>query len=249
MSLENSTQQVDTLVVIPTYNEAKNIETVVSTLLNCDPSLAALIVDDGSPDGTADIVKRLAASYAGRIHLLERSEKLGLGTAYIAGFRFALERDFEYVCEMDADLSHNPEDIPRLVRPVREGLADVCVGSRYIDGVRVVNWPLSRLILSYSAGLYTRAITRLPVKDATAGFKCFHRRVLEAIDLDRVKSNGYSFQIEMNYRAWKKGFRIEEIPIVFTERTEGQSKMSKAIVREATLKVWELRLRALFKRL
>ncbi|MEX0601517.1 MAG: glycosyltransferase, partial [Rhodothermales bacterium] len=170
-------------------------------------------------------------------------------TAYLRGFAWALEHGYVYVCEMDADLSHNPDDLPFLIEPVREGRADMAIGSRYVDGVRIMNWPLSRLILSYGAGVYTRLITRLPVYDVTAGFVCYHRRVLEALDLDRVNSNGYSFQVEMKYRAWKSGFRLVEIPIVFTERTEGQSKMSKAIVREAAFKVWELRLRQMLGRL
>ncbi len=238
-----------TLVVTPTYNEADNIGQVISLVLALPASFHLLVVDDGSPDGTGDLVERLAKSHPDRIHLLRRAGKMGLGTAYIAGFRFALENDYELVCEMDADLSHNPNDLPRLTEPIESGNADVVIGSRYVGGVRIMNWPLSRLILSYSAGIYTRAITRMKINDVTAGFKCFRRTVLEAIDLDRVRSNGYSFQIEMNYIAWKKGFRIAEVPIVFTERTEGRSKMSKAIVREATWKVWELRLRSLFGRL
>jgi len=238
-----------TLVVIPTYNEADNIGHVVSQILRLPASFHMLVVDDGSPDGTGDLVERLMKAHPDRIHLLRRSGKLGLGTAYIAGFKYALQHDFQRICEMDADLSHNPADLPRLVAPIDRDEADVVVGSRYIGGVRIMNWPLSRLILSYSAGIYTRAITRLKLQDVTAGFKCFRREVLEAIDLDRVNSNGYSFQIEMNYIAWKKGFRLTEVPIVFTERTEGRSKMSKAIVREATWKVWELRLRSLFGRI
>jgi dolichol-phosphate mannosyltransferase len=189
------------------------------------------------------------ARHPNRIDLIERQGKQGLGSAYRAGFQYALERGFSYICEMDADLSHNPNDLLRLIEPVRVGKADLAVGSRYIDGVRVMNWPLSRLVLSYGAGVYTRVITRLPVYDVTAGFKCYHRKVLAAIDLDRVKSTGYSFQIEMKYRAWRLGYKIIEVPIVFTERTEGQSKMSKAIVREAAYKVWEIRLRDLLKRL
>lgn len=238
-----------TLVVTPTFNEAENIGHVISQVLGLPASFHLLVVDDASPDGTGDLVERLAASHSDRIHLLRRPGKLGLGTAYIAGFRFALEHGYDMVCEMDADLSHNPGDLPRLTHPIEKGEADVVIGSRYVDGVRIMNWPLSRLILSYSAGIYTRAITRMKIQDVTAGFKCFRRNVLEAIDLERVNSNGYSFQIEMNYIAWKKGFRIKEIPIVFTERTEGNSKMSKAIVREATWKVWELRLRSLFGRI
>ncbi len=238
-----------TLVIIPTYDEADNILAVLEQVMGLPGDLNALIIDDGSPDGTADRVREEQARHPGRLHLIERAGKLGLGTAYIRGFRYAIEHGYDYVCEMDADLSHNPADLPRLIEPVAAGTADLAVGSRYIEGVRVMNWPLSRLVLSYGAGVYTRAITRLPIQDVTAGFKCFHRRVLEALDLDRVKSNGYSFQIEMTYRAWRRGFRIQEVPIVFTERTEGQSKMSKAIVREAARKVWELRLRDLLRRL
>ena len=233
------------IVIIPTYNEARNIVSVLEQVLQLDEPPSVLIVDDGSPDGTADLVRAVQQRYPGQVQLVERGRKQGLGTAYIRGFREALRQGFDFICEMDADLSHNPEDLPRLIAPVRRDQADLTVGSRYVDGVRVINWPLTRLILSYGAGVYTRAITRLPVCDVTAGFKCFHRRVLEAIALDDVKSNGYSFQVEMNYRAWRKGFRIHEVPIIFTERTEGHSKMSRAIVREAALKVWELRLRDL----
>jgi dolichol-phosphate mannosyltransferase len=242
-------QSAQTLVVIPTYNEAENIGHVVNQVLGLPGSFHVLVVDDGSPDGTGDIVDGLMTTHPDRVHLVRRAGKLGLGTAYITGFRYALERTYTRVCEMDADLSHNPADLPRLVSPIDDDEADVVIGSRYIGGVRIMNWPLSRLILSYSAGIYTRAITRLTLQDVTAGFKCFRREVLEAIDLDKVNSNGYSFQIEMNYKAWKKGFRLTEVPIVFTERTEGRSKMSKAIVREAMWKVWELRLRSLFGRL
>jgi len=236
------------LVIVPTYNEATNVSHLLRQVMTLPDDYEVLVVDDGSPDGTADRVRAVQTEFPERIHLLERAGKQGLGTAYIAGFRFALGRGYTYVCEMDADFSHNPADLPRLVDAVRGG-ADVAIGSRYVGGVRVLDWPLSRLILSYGAGIYTRAITRLPVQDVTAGFKCFHRRVLDAIDLDAVSSNGYSFQIEMTYRAWRHGFSITEVPITFTERTEGQSKMSKAIVREAALKVWELRFRDLFGRL
>jgi len=234
-----------TLVIIPTYNEADNIREVLALVMEQPGHLHVLIVDDGSPDGTANQVRALQDTFPGRLHLIERSGKLGLGTAYLRGFQYALERDYARICEMDADLSHDPDDLPALIQPVRTDEADLAIGSRYIGGVRVMNWPLSRLILSYGAGVYTRAITRMPIYDVTAGFKCFHRRVLEAIDLDRVNSNGYAFQVEMHYRTWRTGFRIREVPIVFTERTEGQSKMSKAIVREAAWKVWELRLRDL----
>ncbi|NNF59307.1 MAG: polyprenol monophosphomannose synthase [Rhodothermaceae bacterium] len=228
------------VVVIPTYNEAQNIGAALKQVMALEGEIAAIVVDDGSPDGTAAIVRQLQVEYPDRIGLIERPGKQGLGTAYLAGFRAALDAGFAYICEMDADFSHNPQDLPLLIEACRTS-ADVAIGSRYVGGVRVVNWPLSRLVLSYGAGVYTRAITRLPINDVTAGFKCFRRAVLEAIDLDRVKSNGYSFQIEMTYRAWRKGFSLVEVPIVFTERAEGQSKMSKSIVREAMRKVWELR--------
>jgi len=237
------------VVIIPTYNEAQNITGVLYRVLQQEGDIDVIVVDDGSPDGTADLVRQFSAQYPGRIHLIERPEKLGLGTAYIAGFEYALKHGYDYICEMDADLSHNPADLPRLIEPVRNGEADLAIGSRYVNGIRVMNWPLIRLIVSYGASIYTRLITKMPVFDVTAGFKCYHRRVLEAIPLDRVKSNGYSFQIEMKYRAWRKGFRLVEVPIVFTERTEGQSKMSKAIVREAARKVWELRLRSIVGKL
>ena len=242
------------VVVVPTYNEATTIGAVVEHVLALDGAFSVLVVDDGSPDGTAGVVERLQREHPARVGLLRRAGKLGLGTAYLDGFRVALGAGFGYVCEMDADFSHNPADLARLVaacRPRSEGGegADVAVGSRYVGGLRILNWPLGRLVLSYGAGVYTRAITRIPVQDVTAGFKCFRREVLEAIDFRDVHSNGYSFQIEMNYRAWRKGFRIVEVPIVFTERSEGESKMTRGIVREAALKVWELRLRSLAGRL
>ncbi len=237
------------VVVIPTFNEAKNVSSVLTRVLALDPHIDVLVVDDNSPDGTAAIVRSFAEDLQSRVHLIERTGKLGLGTAYLEGFRYALDHGYDFVCEMDADMSHNPADLNRLVSVVQNDEADLAIGSRYIDGVRVINWPLPRLILSYGAGIYTRVITRMPVKDATSGYKCFHRRVLEAIDFENVHSNGYSFQIEMSYRAWRRGFRLKEVPIVFTERSEGQSKMSRAIVREAAFKVWELRLRAIFRRL
>ncbi len=237
------------VVLIPTYNEAANILLVLQAVPGLSEDIAMLIIDDGSSDGTAELVRDMRDRYPDKIDILARESKLGLGTAYLAGFRYALDNGFDFVCEMDADFSHNPTDLPQLIAPVKNNVADLAVGSRYINGVRVMNWPLSRLILSYGAGIYTRFITRLPIHDVTAGFKCYHRRVLESVDLEKVKSNGYSFQIEMKYRAWRKGFRLAEVPIVFTERTEGQSKMSKKIVWEAMHKVWELRIRDLFKRL
>jgi dolichol-phosphate mannosyltransferase len=208
-------------------------------VLSQDPALEVLVVDDGSPDGTGALVDAIAAENP-RVHAIHRSGKLGLGTAYVAGFRWALERDYELVFEMDADFSHNPERLPAFLEAIKS--ADLVLGSRYQNGqINVVNWPISRLFLSYSANIYARRVTGLRVFDATGGFKCFRRRVLESIDLGDVKSNGYAFQIEMTYRAWKKGFRIVEIPIVFVDRTEGSSKMSKKIVREAVWMVWRLR--------
>ncbi len=238
-----------TLIIIPTYNEAENVALLLTRVMDQPSNLDVLIVDDGSPDGTADIVRQKQLNYPGRIELLERSGKLGLGTAYLMGFDYALNRDYQVICNMDADMSHNPDDLPTLIDAVISNQCDLAIGSRYIGGVRVVDWPLSRLILSYSAGFYTRVATRLPVRDVTAGFLAYHRRVLESVDLNAVRCNGYSFLIEMKYRTWKKGFRLFEIPITFTERTEGQSKMSHAIICEAALKVWELRLRSLIGQL
>lgn len=237
------------VVIIPTYNEAACIRAVLTQVLGLPERFSVLVIDDGSPDGTADRVREVQESNPGRVALIEREGKLGLGTAYLLGFQRALAEGFEFICEMDADMSHNPLDLPRLLEPVATGTADLAIGSRYVGGVRIINWPLSRLILSYGASVYTRVITRMPIFDVTAGFKCFHRRVLESIDLDRVRSNGYSFQVEMHYRAWRKGFRIVEVPIIFTERAEGQSKMSRAIMREAAMKVWELRFRDIMGRL
>ena len=227
------------LVIIPTYNERENIRRIIDSVLRQDGRLEVLIVDDGSPDGTGEIVAELQGIDS-RIHLLEREKKMGLGTAYIAGFRWALERDYDYILEMDADFSHDPAHLKQFLSAIETN--DLVLGSRYQEGrVTVVNWPISRLILSYSANLYARAVTGLPVWDATGGFKCFRRSVLETIDLSHVRSNGYAFQIEMSFRAWKRGFRIAEIPIVFVDRTEGTSKMSRSIVREAIWMVWRLR--------
>jgi dolichol-phosphate mannosyltransferase len=227
------------LVIIPTYNERFNIARLIPAVLAQDPSLEILVVDDGSPDGTGDIVDGIAANNP-RVNVIHREGKLGLGTAYIAGFRWALERKYDLVFEMDADFSHNPERIPEFLEAIKE--ADVVLGSRYQDGhVNVVNWPMSRLFLSYAANIYARLVTGLPIFDTTGGFKCFRRNVLESIDLNAVKSNGYAFQIEMSYRVWKRGFSLFEIPIIFVDRTEGVSKMSKKIVREAVWMVWRLR--------
>lgn len=234
------------LVIIPTYNESGNIQKMIDRLLALEEVVDILVVDDGSPDDTAGIVKINKQEYPGRVHLIERSGKLGLGTAYVAGFRFAIENGYEYVCEMDADFSHSPEDIPKLIKEVRSGNTDLAIGSRYSNGISIINWPLSRLILSYSANIYARTITGLPVLDTTAGFKCIHRRVIENIALDRIKSNGYAFQIELHFRAWKAGFKLNEVSIIFREREEGVSKMSKKIVREAMWRVWALKMRSMF---
>jgi dolichol-phosphate mannosyltransferase len=227
------------LVIVPTYNERENIARIIETVLEQDPRLEVLVVDDGSPDGTSEIVRGMM-EHSSRVHILQRPKKMGLGTAYVAGFRWALERGYDFVFEMDADFSHDPNHLPEFLRAIQA--SDLVLGSRYREGrVTVVNWPISRLILSYFANVYARWVTGLQVWDATGGFKCFRRSVLEAIDLTKVRSNGYAFQIEMSYRASKRGFRIVEIPIVFVDRTEGTSKMSKAIVREAVWMVWRLR--------
>ncbi|MDP6577600.1 MAG: polyprenol monophosphomannose synthase [Candidatus Marinimicrobia bacterium] len=232
-----------TLIVTPTYNERKNIRELVSILFELNPDFHILVVDDSSPDGTAEIVEELQADCA-NLHLLSRNEKTGLGSAYIAGFNYALERDYEAVVQMDADMSHDPKDVPLLIEAIEN--ADLAIGSRYISGINVVNWPLQRLIISYGANIYTRLVTRLPVRDATGGFKCWRREVLEAINLDGVRSQGYSFQIEMTYRAWLKGFRITEIPIIFVDRTVGESKMTRSIMIEAAVMIPRLRIWKLF---
>ncbi len=227
------------LVIVPTYNERENVAKIIEAVLSQDRRLSVLIVDDGSPDGTGAIVDEIAARND-RVHALHRAKKMGLGTAYLEGFKWALARDYAYVFEMDADFSHDPSHLPEFLRAVES--ADLVLGSRYRNGrVTVVNWPMSRLLLSYAANIYARTVTGLQLFDATGGFKCFRRSVLESIDLDDVRSNGYAFQIEVSFRAWKQGFRIAEIPIVFTDRTEGESKMSKRIVREAIWMVWRLR--------
>ncbi len=235
----------DTLVVIPTYNEKDNVRGIAQAVLAACPSADLLFADDNSPDGTGRIADEMAAKDP-RIHVLHREGKQGLGRAYIAGFKWALERQYEFVFEMDADFSHNPADVPRLLDAARS--ADLALGSRYVGGVRVINWPLSRLFLSKGAAVYVRLITGMPFTDPTGGFKCYRRAVLQAIDLDQIKSNGYSFQIEMTHTAWMKGFRIVEVPITFEERRSGFSKMSHAIVREALWMVWKLLFRCGFRR-
>jgi len=234
------------IVVIPTYNERGNITAIVPQILAVDPEIEVLVADDSSPDGTADAVRQMAHT-SPRVHLLLRTVRAGIGPAYIAGFRRALEMGADLVVQMDADFSHPISSLPDLFREIEH--ADVVLGSRYINGITVVNWPIERLLLSYFGNSYARAITKMPVRDMTGGFKCWRRSALEMIALDRVRSNGYAFQIEMSYRAWRKGFRLVEIPIVFTDRVEGQSKMSKRIVREAVWMVWSLRFRALIGKL
>ena len=228
------------LVIVPTYNECENIARVAETVFGLERGFDLLVVDDNSPDGTAAIVKGLQNEYPGRLHLLERDKKNGLGGAYVAGFRWALERDYEYVFEMDADFSHDPRDLPRFLEAAKDG--DLVLGSRYKDGrINVVNWDWKRLVLSYGGNIYARFITGLPVSDATGGFKCFRRAALQALDLDRISASGYSFQIETTYKLWKKGFRIREIPIVFTDRVLGTSKMSGTIISEALFVLIKLR--------
>ncbi len=233
------------LVIIPTFNEADNINRLIPHVMGLDEPVDVLVVDDGSPDDTAGVVKKWQKKWPARIHLIEREGKQGLGTAYVAGFHFALSLSYKYICEMDADFSHDPDDLPRLIGEVKQGHCDVAIGSRYSDGISIINWPLTRLILSYSANTYARFITGMPVQDTTAGFKCISRRVLEKIDLDKIRSNGYSFQIEVHFRAYKAGFSLKEVSIIFRERTEGVSKMSKKIVIEAVWMVWVLKFRSI----
>lgn len=230
------------LVLIPTYNERENVSAMIDKVFSLATPFDILIIDDGSPDGTAGIVRSRQGDYPERLHLLERSGKQGLGTAYLAGFRWGLERGYDHIVEMDCDFSHNPDDLLRLIQAAEAG-ADVVVGSRYVQGVNVVNWPMSRLLMSYCASIYVRTVTGMPVHDATAGFVCYSRRVLETIDLDRVEMKGYGFQIEMKYTAWKLGFKIREVSIIFIDRVLGQSKMSSSIFGEAFFGVMKLRLR------
>lgn len=238
------------LVIIPTYNEIENIRAITSAVLELEePSFDILIVDDASPDGTGEEVKRIAEERPGRVFLLSRSGKLGLGTAYIAGFKWALERDYDYVLEMDADFSHDPKSLPKLYEACRSGEADVAIGSRYLTGINVVNWPLGRVLMSYFASVYVRLITRMKVYDATAGFVCYRAEVLRTIDLDRIRFRGYGFQIEMKYTATLCGFRLKEVPIIFVNRRLGTSKMSSGIFGEAFFGVLRLRLWALTHRI
>lgn len=235
----------DSLVIIPTYNEKENIEKIIRFVFNLKANFHLLIVEDNSPDGTAEIVKKLMTEFPEELFILERKGKLGLGTAYIAGFKWALDRKYNYITEMDADFSHNPKDLVRLREACVNG-ADAAVGSRYINGVNVVNWPMGRVLMSYYASTYVRMVTRLNIMDTTAGFVCWTRKVLETLDLDRIKFVGYAFQIEMKYSAVKLGFKVVEVPIIFTDRTEGTSKMNKGIFAEAIFGVIQLRMRGMF---
>ncbi|WP_299097260.1 polyprenol monophosphomannose synthase [uncultured Winogradskyella sp.] len=236
----------DALVIIPTYNEIENIETILRAVFSQEKLFHALVVDDNSPDGTADKVKALQNEFSGQLHLLQRDKKNGLGAAYIAGFNWALEQSYDFVFEMDADFSHNPDDLIKLYNACAFGDADIAVGSRYVKGITVVNWPLSRILLSYGASRYVRLITGLKVKDSTAGFICYKRKVLNTINLNKVKFVGYAFQIEMKFKAYKKGFKIVEIPVIFKDRIKGKSKMSGSIISEAIFGVISLKLKSLF---
>lgn len=237
----------DSLVIIPTYNERENIEKMIRTVFDLPGAFHLLIVDDGSPDGTGAIVKKLQEEFPGQLHILEREGKQGLGTAYIAGFRWGLERDYEFIFEMDADFSHNPKDLLRLKEACEKGGADLSVGSRYVKGGNVSNWPKNRIFISYFASVYVRMVTWLPCKDTTAGFVCYRRKVLETIDLSDIRFVGYAFQIEMKFTAWKHGFKIKEVPITFIDRVEGVSKMSKNIIKEAALGVLQIQWRSFCK--
>jgi dolichol-phosphate mannosyltransferase len=232
---------LDKIVLIPTYNEIENIEKIIRAVFSLENNFHVLVIDDGSPDGTGNVVKKLQIEFPTSLFLLERSGKQGLGKAYIAGFKWSIEKKYDYIFEMDADFSHNPKDLLRLYEACAKGGADLSVGSRYVKGGKVVNWPFNRIMISYGASVYVRLITWMPVKDCTAGFVCYTRKVLDSLDLDNIKFVGYAFQIEMKYKAWRNKFKIKEVPITFIDRTEGQSKMSKGIVKEAIIGVWKMK--------
>ena len=237
------------IVIIPTYNEIENIEAIIRKVMSLEPNFDLLIVDDGSPDGTGQKVKELQTEFGThRLHIQERKGKLGLGTAYIHGFKYALDLGYDYIFEMDADFSHNPDDLVKLYNACANEGADMAIGSRYINGVNVVNWPMSRVLMSYFAGYYVRFITGIPIMDVTAGFKCYAARVLKTINLDSIKFVGYAFQVEMKFTSWKYGFKIVEVPIIFTDRTKGQSKMSANIFQEAILGVLQMKWNSFFKK-
>ena len=238
----------DSLVIIPTYNEKENIEKIIRSIFSLKNIFDILIIDDGSPDGTADIVKGLQKEFSEKLYIEERSGKLGLGTAYIHGFKWALNKDYKYIFEMDADFSHNPDDLIRLYNANAIEGGDLAIGSRYVKGVNIVNWPMSRLLMSFFASKYVKLITGMPVQDSTAGFKCYKRAVLETINFDKVQFVGYAFQIEMKFKAWKYGFKIIEVPVIFTDRTEGTSKMSGGIFFEAVIGVIQMKLKSFFRK-
>ena len=235
------------LIIIPTYNEKENIEKIILKVFSLDIDFDILIVDDGSPDGTADIVKKIQKTYSKNLHIVERSGKLGLGTAYIYGFKWALKNNYDYIFEMDADFSHDPDDLIRLYKACHEEKGDVAIGSRYIKGVNIVNWPMSRLLMSFFASKYVKIITGMPIQDSTAGFKCYKRSVLEKINLEKIQFVGYAFQIEMKFTAWKYGFNVVEVPVIFTDRQEGASKMSGGIFFEAFFGVMQMKIKSYFK--
>jgi dolichol-phosphate mannosyltransferase len=238
----------DSIIIIPTYNERENVEKMIRKVFSLPKQFHLLIIDDGSPDGTANIVRTMCSEFPGRLFLEERKGKLGLGTAYIHGFKWSLQRDYAYIFEMDCDFSHNPDDLLHLYEACAVAGADLSIGSRYIRGANVVNWPLGRIIMSYYASVYVRIITGIPVKDTTAGFVCYRRNVLETIELDSIRFIGYAFQIEMKFTTWKYGFKITEVPIIFTDRTEGTSKMSKGIFKEAILGVLQMKWKSFFRK-
>ncbi len=233
-----------TLIIIPTFNEIDNIQRMINTLFDLYPEVSILIIEDGSPDGTAEIVKTLQSKHPNSLHMIERQGKLGLGTAYITGFKFALEKNFEFVFEMDCDFSHDPAQVRDLLEAAQSN--DLVIGSRYIDGIRIINWPFRRLLLSYLASIYTRLVTGIPVYDTTGGFKCFRRKALEKLNLNNIISKGYIFQLELNYKVWLSGLKVKEVPIIFYERRDGESKMAGGIIFEALFAVIRLRVKALF---
>ena len=235
------------LIIIPTYNEKENIEKIILKVFSLDIDFDILIVDDGSPDGTADIVKKIQKTYSKNLHIVERTGKLGLGTAYIYGFKWALKNNYDYIFEMDADFSHDPDDLIRLYKACHEDKGDIAIGSRYIKGVNIVNWPMSRLLMSFFASKYVKIITGMPIQDSTAGFKCYKRSVLEKINLEKIQFVGYAFQIEMKFTAWKYGFNVVEVPVIFTDRQEGASKMSGGIFFEAFFGVMQMKIKSYFK--
>ena len=238
----------DSLIIIPTYNEKENIEKIIRKVFSLEKDFHILIIEDGSPDGTANIVKELQKEFTTNLYIEERSGKLGLGTAYIHGFKWALKRNYQFIFEMDADFSHNPEDLIRLYNACANDGAEVAIGSRYVSGVNIVNWPMARLLMSFFASKYVKFITRMPIHDATAGFKCYKREVLETIKFNKIQFVGYAFQIEMKFKAWKYGFKIIEVPVIFTDRTEGESKMSSGIFKEAVIGVMQMTVKSWFRK-